>query len=110
MEINWLNVLLYIFILISLFIYVKLSSIKINGVSLIKLHWRILLAIFFPVIFLKNSQEIKYNYIDRIQQLHQWNYGNKMLLSKGMCCFNQNKKFYFKKRMGVGKIRDGSLI
>lgn len=48
---DWLKILFYIFVLIALFIYVKLSNIEINGVKLIKLKYRILLALFFPVLF-----------------------------------------------------------
>ncbi|MDD5651469.1 MAG: hypothetical protein PHF86_13825 [Candidatus Nanoarchaeia archaeon] len=48
---DWTKIIFYIFILIALFIYVKLSQLQFNGVK-IKLVYRILLALFFPVIFL----------------------------------------------------------
>jgi len=47
----WQRLLLYAFILIALFIFVKVSQIKINGLPLVKLRYRILLALFFPILF-----------------------------------------------------------
>ncbi|MFA5176184.1 MAG: hypothetical protein WC413_02915 [Candidatus Nanoarchaeia archaeon] len=47
----WQQILLYAFILISLFIFVKTSQIKVNGHNLISLKYRILLALFFPLVF-----------------------------------------------------------
>ncbi|MBS3163197.1 hypothetical protein J4427_00720 [Candidatus Woesearchaeota archaeon] len=48
---DWLRIVFYIFVLIALFIYVKVSQIRINGRSMIKLKYRILLALFFPLLF-----------------------------------------------------------
>jgi len=48
----WQEILLWIVIAIDLFIFIKLSAIKINGISLVKLHWRILIALVFPLIFI----------------------------------------------------------
>ena len=48
----WQRLLLYGFILIALFIYVKTSQLKVLGKPLIPLRWRILLALFFPLIFI----------------------------------------------------------
>lgn len=47
----WQEILLYIVIVIDLYIFVKLSQIKIAGRSVIKLHWRIFIAVLFPLIF-----------------------------------------------------------
>lgn len=47
----WQEILLYIVVFIDLYIFVKLSQIKIMGRSLIKLHWRIFIAVIFPLIF-----------------------------------------------------------
>jgi len=48
---DWLRIVFYIFVFIALFIYVKVSQIRINGRSMIKLKYRILLALFFPLLF-----------------------------------------------------------
>lgn len=48
---DWTKILFYIFILIALFIYVKLSQLQISGIK-IKLIYRILLALFFPLILI----------------------------------------------------------
>lgn len=47
----WQEILLWAIIFIDLFIFVKLSQLDINGFPLIKLHWRILIAVLFPLIF-----------------------------------------------------------
>ena len=49
---DWLRIVFYIFVLIALFIYVKVSQIKINGRNIIKLRYGILLALFFPLLFI----------------------------------------------------------
>ncbi|MBU0929591.1 MAG: hypothetical protein KJ623_00795 [Nanoarchaeota archaeon] len=48
---SWERILFYIFVLIALFIYVKISNIQINGKK-IKLVYRLSLALFFPIILL----------------------------------------------------------
>lgn len=50
-KMDWLRIIFYIFVLIALFIYVKTSQIEINDKKLIKLKYRILLALFFPLLF-----------------------------------------------------------
>ena len=46
----WQKIVLYALLLISIYIFVKTSQIKINNAPLIKLKYRILLALFFPII------------------------------------------------------------
>ena len=48
----WQRIIVYAFILIALFIFVKTSQIEINGIKIIKLRYRVLLALFFPVILI----------------------------------------------------------
>lgn len=48
----WQRLILYAFILIALFIYVKLTQLEVNGIKLIKLRYRILISSFFPLIFI----------------------------------------------------------
>ncbi len=47
----WQKIALYVLLLITIFIFVKTSQIKINNRPLIKLKYRIALAAFFPIIF-----------------------------------------------------------
>ncbi len=47
----WQEIILYVIMLIDLFIFIKLSQVKIRGRSLVKLHWRILIALIFPLLF-----------------------------------------------------------
>lgn len=47
----WQKLVLYAMVLIGIFIFVKTSQFKILGVPLIKLRYRIILALFFPMIF-----------------------------------------------------------
>ncbi|MEK6937189.1 MAG: hypothetical protein AABW58_03910 [Nanoarchaeota archaeon] len=46
------RILIYIFLLIAIYIFVKTSRIEIFGKKLINLKYRILLAVFFPIIIL----------------------------------------------------------
>lgn len=46
----WKKILLYGFVLIALFVYAKLSNLKVRNVPLVPLHYRIFLALFFPFI------------------------------------------------------------
>lgn len=46
----WHKVVLYILLLGAIFIFVKTSQIKINNRPVIRLEYRLLLAIFFPVV------------------------------------------------------------
>ncbi len=48
----WQKIALYIALLTSLYIYVKTSRLTINGVPFLRLKYRIILAIFFPLVFL----------------------------------------------------------
>ena len=48
----WQKIILYVLLLISLFIFVKTSQIKIFNRPLISLRTRILLALFFPLILI----------------------------------------------------------
>ena len=48
----WHKVVLYVLILGSLFVYVKLSNLKINNVPLLRKEYRILAAVFFPLIII----------------------------------------------------------
>ena len=48
----WQKAAIYILLLMSLFIYVKTSEIKVNGTPWIKTEYRLLLAIFFPLILI----------------------------------------------------------
>ncbi len=48
----WQKIILYILLLISLFIFVKTSQIRINNTPLISLKYRVLLALFFPIILI----------------------------------------------------------
>lgn len=51
-ELNlWQEIILYIIVLIDLFIFIKLSQIKVHGKTLVKLHWRLLIALIFPLLF-----------------------------------------------------------
>jgi len=47
----WQKIVLYLLLLLSLYIFVKTSQIKINNKPILKLKYRILIAVFFPVIF-----------------------------------------------------------
>jgi hypothetical protein len=47
----WQEILLWVIIFIDIFIFVKLSQLKIGRFPLIKLYWRVLIAILFPLIF-----------------------------------------------------------
>ncbi len=47
----WQEILIWVVIFIDLYIYVKLSQIKINGINLIKLRYRLLIAVLFPLVF-----------------------------------------------------------
>ena len=47
----WQKIGLFGLLLLVLFIYVQLSKIRINGRLLIPLKYRILTAVFFPVLF-----------------------------------------------------------
>ena len=47
----WQEILLWIIIFIDLYIFIKLSQIKVGRFPLIKLHWRIIIAVIFPLIF-----------------------------------------------------------
>ena len=46
------RIFIYIFILIAIYIFVKTSKLEIFGKKIIKLKYRILLAVFFPLIIL----------------------------------------------------------
>ena len=46
----WQKVVLYLLFLLSIFVFVQTSKLRINNMPLIKLKYRILLALFFPVI------------------------------------------------------------
>ena len=46
------KVLIYTFVLIALFIFVTLSKIQLFGIKIIKLPYRVLISILFPLIFL----------------------------------------------------------
>jgi len=46
----WQEIVIYIFLIISAYIFAKMSRIEINGIKLIGLKYRILLALFFPII------------------------------------------------------------
>jgi len=48
----WQKIALYVLILLSIFVFVQTSKLKINNVPIIKLKYRILLALFFPLIIL----------------------------------------------------------
>lgn len=47
----WQRIVLYIIIIIDLYIFVKLSQLRVGRYPLIKLHWRVLIAVLFPLIF-----------------------------------------------------------
>jgi len=44
------RIILYIVILIAIYIFVKTSQIKLNGRELISLKYRVLIALFFPLV------------------------------------------------------------
>lgn len=46
------RIIIYIVILIAIYIFVKTSELEIFGKKLIKLKYRILLAVFFPLVLL----------------------------------------------------------
>jgi len=48
----WQKIILYALLLISLFIFVKLSKLRIFNRPLISLKYRIILALFFPLILI----------------------------------------------------------
>ncbi len=47
----WEKILIYAAILIFLYIFVKLSQLKINNKPVLPLYLRILISLFFPIIF-----------------------------------------------------------
>ncbi len=47
----WQKISAYAYLLIGFFIFAKTSNMKVMGYPVIKLKWRIILAVFFPVIF-----------------------------------------------------------
>ncbi len=44
------RIVLYILILIAIYIFVKTSELKIRGIPVLKLKYRLLLALFFPLV------------------------------------------------------------
>ena len=44
------RIVLYIIILIAIYIFVKTSELKFNGIKILRLKYRILLALFFPLV------------------------------------------------------------
>ena len=46
----WQKISIYLLILLSLFIYVKVSNLKINGLPLLRKKYSIALATFFPLV------------------------------------------------------------
>ncbi|MFH1592004.1 MAG: hypothetical protein ABIB47_01410 [Candidatus Woesearchaeota archaeon] len=48
----WQKIVFYLLLLISIFIFVKTSKLKINNVPIIKLRYRILLSLFFPIVLI----------------------------------------------------------
>ena len=44
------RIVLYMVVLIAIYIFVKISEIEFNGVKILKLKYRILLALFFPLV------------------------------------------------------------
>ena len=46
------RIALYILILIAIYIFVKTSELEFNGKKILKLKYRILLALFFPIILI----------------------------------------------------------
>lgn len=46
------RIVLYILILIAIYIFVKTSELEINGKKIIGLEYRILLALFFPIVLI----------------------------------------------------------
>ena len=47
----WQKIVLYLLLLLSLYFFVKTSQIKINNKPVLKLKYRIIIAVFFPAIF-----------------------------------------------------------
>ncbi len=48
----WQKIGLYALLLGSLYIYVKLSNLKVNGAPFLRLEYRILIAVLFPLILI----------------------------------------------------------
>jgi len=48
----WQRIIAYIFLLLSLYIFIKTSRLQIGGIKIIKLRYRIILALFFPIILI----------------------------------------------------------
>ncbi|MEK6922315.1 MAG: hypothetical protein AABX08_00775 [Nanoarchaeota archaeon] len=48
----WHKIALYVLLLLSIFIFVKTSELKISNIPIIKLKYRIAIALFFPVILI----------------------------------------------------------
>jgi len=48
----WQKIALYALVLGSLFVYVKLSNLKINGMPFLRLEYRILIAALFPLVLI----------------------------------------------------------
>jgi len=46
----WQKIIVYAYLLLGLFIFVKTSNLKFMDHPIISLKWRIILAVFFPVI------------------------------------------------------------
>lgn len=51
-NIDWTRVLIYVLILIVIYIFVKLTNLKFFGKPVLSLKWRIIIALFFPVILI----------------------------------------------------------
>ncbi len=46
----WVEIIFYVFILVALFIFVKVGEMEVNGKKVVSLKYRILIALIFPLL------------------------------------------------------------